>query len=139
MALAANKQRVYEEVDSREQDLPVVADDIVYEGAGCADDAGACAPLTANKPFAGFALRKCDNDGGAAGAKNVRVRTRGHIVADVVGVVDGDDVGETVYMTDDDTFTLDSAGNAVDIGKVARHIDGTKCVVAFEADAERSL
>lgn len=139
--LAANKQRTYEETGyEAHEDREVIADDIVYEGAATSDDAaGRIKPLVTNTVFAGFALRKADNAGGAAGAERVRLRTKGHIVLDVATVASVADENEVVYATDDDTFTLSAAGNAVAIGKISRWILGTRCVVAFEAAAERSI
>jgi hypothetical protein len=68
----------------------------------------------------------------------VLVKQRGEIVLSVTGVASADDVGQTVYASDDDTFTLTSTSNS-SIGKVARWISGTTCVVYFEAVPVRSL
>jgi hypothetical protein len=135
--LAADKSRAYELGDI--QELPVVATDIIYEGAAVGDNAsGYARPLVAADPFLGFAESKVDNSAGAAGDKNVRVRVRGQIVLSVTGVTGVGDVGETVYASDDDTFTLTSTSNTA-IGKVARYISGTAVVVAFEALPHRSI
>lgn len=135
--LANDKARAFELGDI--QELPMIASDIIYEGAAVGDNAsGLARPLVAADPFLGFAERTVDNSTGAASAKSVRVRTRGQVVLPVVGAASAADVSETVYASDDDTFTL-TAGTNTPIGKVARWVSGTTCVVAFEALYARSL
>lgn len=120
-------------------EIPVIAADIIYEGAAVGDNgSGYARPLAAADPFLGFAESTVDNSAGAAGDKRVRVRERGKVVLAVVGASGVGDVGEVVYASDDDTFTLTSSGNTP-IGKVARHISGTTCLVYFEALPVRSI
>lgn len=138
--LAADKARTFSlrTYDSTNE-LPVIASDIIYEGAAVGDNgSGLARPLVAADPFLGFAQRKCDNSAGAASAKNVVVRTRGCVVLAVAGVASAADVSETVYASDDDTFTLTADSNTA-IGKVSRWISGTSCEVEFEALPARSL
>lgn len=135
--LAADKARNFELGDI--QELPMIANDIIYEGAAVGDNgSGLARPLVAADPFLGFAERTADNSAGAASAKNVRVRTRGQVQLAVVGASSAADVSETVYASDDDTFTLTSTSNTA-IGKVSRWVTGTTCIVAFEALPFRSL
>jgi hypothetical protein len=135
--LAANKPRAYEIGDT--QMLPMIAADIIYEGAAVGDNAsGLARPLVAADPFMGFAKRTADNATGAASAVRVEVKVRGEIVLPVVGAASAADVGEPVYASDDDTFTLTASGNSA-IGKVARWVSGTTCVVYFEAVSHRSI
>jgi predicted lipid-binding transport protein (Tim44 family) len=135
--LAANKPRTAPLADLN--DLPMIAADIIYEGAAVGDNgAGLARPLVAQDPFLGFAESKADNSAGAASAINVRVRSRGYVEIPVVGAASADDQGATVYASDDDTFTLTSTSNT-SIGKVVRWVSGTTCVVYFEAVALRSL
>jgi len=135
--LAADKARAFELGDI--QELPMIAADIIYEGAAVGDNgSGLARPLVATDPFLGFAERTVDNSAGAASAKNVRVRTRGQVQISVVGASSAADVSETVYASDDDTFTLTSTSNTA-IGKVSRWVSGTTCIVAFEALPFRSL
>lgn len=137
--LAADKVRPFELTGTPDlNDLPVVATDIIYEGAAVGDSSGLARPLVALDAFLGFAERQCDNSAGAASAKNVRVRSRGFVQLPVTGAASADDVGATVYASDDDTFTLTSTGNS-SIGKVHRWVSGTTCIVYFEAAALRSL
>lgn len=135
--LAKDKPRAFGVGDFNE--LPVIASDIIYEGAAVGDNgSGLARPLVAADPFLGFAKEQCDNSQGAASARNVKVFERGKIELDVTGVASADDVGETVYASDDDTFTLTAGSNSA-IGKVARWVLGTRCVVYFEGVQVRSL
>ena len=120
-------------------DLPVIAADIIYEGAAVGENgSGYFRPLVAADPFAGFAERTVDNSAGAAGALNVRVKPRGRVILPVVGVTAVTDEGATVYASDDDTFTLTSTSNSA-IGKITRYISGTTVEVYYEASSFRSL
>jgi hypothetical protein len=135
--LARNTPRAYESGDV--QELPMVATDIIYEGAAVGDDGnGLARPLVAADPFLGFAIRQADNAAGAASAVKVAVKVRGQVQLTVTGASSAADVGETVYASDDATFTL-TAGSNTAIGKVARWVTSTTCVVAFEALGFRSL
>ncbi|MCX5712120.1 MAG: cytoplasmic protein [Candidatus Omnitrophica bacterium] len=137
--LAKNAVRDYELGDNN--DLPVIAGDIIYEGAAVGENgSGYFRPLAAGDPFAGFAVRKADNSavGAAAGDVNVNVLQKGKIELNVVGVTAVTDEGSTVYASDDNVFTLSSTSNSA-IGKIVRYISGTKCIVAFEAASVRSI
>lgn len=137
--LSDNKVREYQGQIEDFNNLPVVNADIIYEGAVVGDNgSGYARPLVAADPFMGFAQRKADNSAGAAGAINVKVLQKGYIVLTVTGVTGVGDEHETVYATDDDTFTLTASG-ASSIGKVARHISSTKCLVYFESVSRRSI
>lgn len=120
-------------------DVPSVASDISYVGSAIGENgSGYGRPLQAADPFLGFCSAQCDNSAGSAGAKNIRVRRKGTVKASVTGVTGVGDIGATVYMSDDDTFTLASTGNTP-IGKVSRFISGTTVMVAFEAVDLRSV
>jgi hypothetical protein len=138
--LAVNTPRTYESQEPPSfNDIPMVASDIIYEGAAVGDNgSGIARPLVTTDPFLGFADRKCDNSAGAASDKAVRVRQRGCIVLDVTGVSSAAQEHDTVYATDDNTFTLTASGASA-IGKVKRWISSTKCVVYFEALSVRSV
>jgi len=57
--LAYDQPRAYEGADFKTNDFPVVAADIIYEGAAVGDNAsGYARPLVAADPFWGFATRK---------------------------------------------------------------------------------
>lgn len=116
-------------------EIPMVASDIIYEGSAVGDNAsGYARPLVAADPFLGFAEQQVDNSAGVAGAKNIRVRERGKVVAACTGVTGVGDVGTLVYMSDDDTFTLTSASNTL-VGKITRFVSGTTVVIAYKSSA----
>lgn len=131
--LSAESVRDYELGDIGE--LPVIASDIIYEGAAVGDNgAGGARPLVAADPFLGFAESTVDNSVGALGDKNVRVREKGKVVLSVTGITGIGDVGTLVYASDDDTFTNVLTANSL-IGSVVRYISGTVVVVAFKSSA----
>lgn len=131
--LAANSPRAYEL--GERNFLPVIASDIIYEGAavGIVSGTGHARPLNAADVFGGFAVAKADNSTGAAAAINVEVVECGEIELAVSGAVITD-VGQPVYATDDDTFVFNPAG-AVFIGFVKRFVSSGVVVVEFDADA----
>lgn len=129
--LAANKPRAYE-LGERNH-FPVIAKDIIYEGAavGIVAATGHAQPLTSADKFGGFAVAKADNSAGAAAAINVEVVKKGEIELAVTGAVITD-VGNPVYATDDDTFTLSPVGG-VFVGFVKRFVSSAVAVVEFNA------
>lgn len=128
--LATDTPRSYELGDINE--LPVIATDIIYEGAAVGDNgSGYARPLTSGDPFRGFAEQRADNSSGAAGDINVRVKRKGLVQLTVTSVAITD-VGRPVYATDDNTFAL--AGIGTRIGYVERYVDTNTAVVAFDAD-----
>jgi predicted RecA/RadA family phage recombinase len=140
--LAANKSRAYDLNPMEYGELPVIASDIIYEGAAVGESVstGTARPLVAADTFLGFAAENVDNSTGAAAAKNVKLITTGAVWLTVTNGDNINDVGDTVYASDDDTFTLASTGNTA-IGKVIRY-DATrtnKVLVRFEAAAVRSI
>jgi predicted RecA/RadA family phage recombinase len=128
--LAANDVRSYEQGDMN--DLPVIASDIIYEGAAVGDNGtNAHRPLVAGDRFAGFAVQKADNAAGAAGAITVWVRTKGRIQLPISSF-DVTDVGKPVFASDDDTFTLTQGANS-HIGKAVRFVATGSTIVEFDA------
>lgn len=129
--LAVNKPRSYE--GGSRNEFPVVATDIVYEGAavGLVDASGHARPLTSVDKFVGFAEAKADNASGAAAAINVRVIEDGKIELAVTGAVITD-VGQPVYASDDDTFSFNPADGQF-VGYVHRYVSSGVVVVAFDA------
>jgi hypothetical protein len=133
--LAVNKPRAYEL--GERYHLPVIASDIIYEGAavGVVPGTGHAQPLTSADQFGGFAVAKADNTAGAAAAINVEVVKAGEIELAVSGAVITD-VGQPVYATDDDTFVFNPAGG-VFIGFVKRFVSAGYAVVEFDAGVMR--
>jgi hypothetical protein len=129
--LAADSVRSYETGDINS--LPVIASDIIYEGAAVGDNAsGYARPLVAGDPFRGFALRKVDNSAGAAGDKRVEVRTKGFAQLSITSLAITD-VGKDVFASDDDAFTLTQSTNTR-IGYVHRWVSTGVGVIAFDAN-----
>lgn len=135
--LAAEAPRTYAVGDH--DDYPVIASDIIYQGAAVGEnDAGYAQPLVATKAFLGFAEETVDNSAGAAGAKSVRVRTRGVIRLTVAGAtaITAND-RPAVYALDDNSFTL-TATSASLVGYVRRWLASTDCLVEFDALAVKA-
>ena len=130
-ALSADRQVQFESGDM--QDLPVLANTVIYAGAFVGDNgSGLMRGLVAGDPFRGIAIGKSGATVSASGDYDVRVLEVGKIVHAVTGVADEDDVGEIVYASDDQTLTLTSTSNTA-IGRVVRHISSTTCCVRFQA------
>lgn len=140
--LATDSPRVFElnGGDPHFNEVPIIANDIVYAGSAVGESSsdGTARPLVAGDTFLGFCIEKCDNTGGAASAKLVKLRDRGVVKLAVTSVASTADVGATVYASDDNVFTLASTSNTA-IGKIVRWITGTTCMVAFEAAYQRSI
>lgn len=128
--LAANTPRDYQLGDF--EDYPVIADDIIYEGAAVGDNgSGYARPLEAGDPFLGFCAQKADNAGGSAGDVRVRTRAKGKIKL-AIGSLAITDVGKDVYASDDNTFTLTKSTNTR-IGHVSQFVSSGVGIVSFES------
>lgn len=129
--LARDKARPFELGDTAQ--LPIVADDIVHEGAAVGFDptTALARPLQAGDVFAGFAARRADNTGGAAGAVKVPTRHEGKIQLPIISLA-ASNVGDLVYASDDDTFTLEASGNSL-VGRVDRFVGTGVGVVSYSA------
>lgn len=132
--LAVDKPRV-EELGAQ-NDIPVIASDIIYEGAavGVVKGTGHARPLAAGDKFAGFAISQCDNSLGAAAAKNVKVLSKGKMKLSVTGAVITD-FGLPVYASDDDTFSFVPTG--VFVGFVSRFVSAGVVIVDVDAIGHR--
>lgn len=129
--LAVDAVRDYQLGDMEE--YPVIATDIIYEGAAVGENgSGYARPLVAADPFLGFATMKVDNSAGAAGDKLVHVKTHGRIKLDISGLAITANDRPAVYASDDNAFTLTSASNSK-IGWVSRWISTGVAIVEFEA------
>ena len=129
--LAVNKPRPYEIGERNE--FPVIAADIIYEGAavGLVAGTGYARPLAAGDTFGGFAEAMANNASSAAGSINVRVIEDGKVQLAVTGAVITD-VGQPVYATDDDTFSFNPVGG-VFIGYASRFVSAGIVIVDFDA------
>lgn len=131
-ALTKDIQNTYEIGDINE--FPVVSAGTIYLGSavGQPSGVGTARALVATDKFVGFAIDSVVNP--ASGSKTVRVKTSGMIVATVATLASTTAPGTSVYMADDNTFTLVSTSNSL-VGKVHRVLPGgTKAVVRFDAD-----
>ena len=138
--LSANLKRRFEfEPLPIFNDVPMVGTDTIFEGAAVGESSslGLARPLVAADSFMGFAVEKAIN-AGAASAQSVRISERGRVKLSVTGVTSEADHRATVYADDDNAFTLTNSSNST-IGKVARWISGTTCIVAYESVAQRSI
>ena len=129
--LTADRIRDYELGTINE--YPVIAGDVIYEGAAVGDNgSGYARPLEGGDPFRGFAERCADNKDGVAGDARVRVREAGKVVLSIDSLA-LTDVGKDVYASDDDTFTL-TRGSNTRIGYVCRYVSPGVGIVAFSAN-----
>ena len=129
--LIKNEARTYQVADR--EDYPVVADDIIYEGAAVGENgSGYSRPLVAGDTFQGFAVSKVDNSGGAAGAKLVNVKASGRVVLPIAGVDVTSNARAAVYASDDNTFTLTATANSL-IGYVSHFVSTGFAVVEFDS------
>lgn len=129
--LAANVVRDYGVGDMLE--YPVIASDIIYQGAAVGENAsGYARPLAAADPFLGFAEEKVDNSAGSAGDLNVRVKSKGYIKLAITDLAITSNDRAAVYASDDNTFTLTAASNSL-IGHVAQWLETGYAIVEFDA------
>lgn len=114
-------------------EVPVIASDIIYEGAavGVVAASGHARPLQAADAFAGFCEEKADNSAGSAADINVRTIESGKAKLTVSGATITDK-GQPVYATDDNAFTMSPVGG-VFIGYVHRFVSDGVVIVAFDA------
>jgi hypothetical protein len=137
MALSADAVREYRNL-SPIIDIPAVATDILYRGAALEDTSGTADVVSGTGTFLGFSAAKVDNSSGAASAVDVPVYVEGEVYLSVAGVTSTDDIGSTVYATDDTTFTLTASG-ATAIGKIVQWVTSTYCWVKFQGAAQRAI
>lgn len=140
MAMTKSLPRTYRgAVTIADLDEPVVASDIIYEGAALTDagGAGVVGPCVGTEAFRGFAMAERDNSAGAAAALKVPVRRRGEVLLTIASLAQTD-IGVTIYASDDGTFTK-TAGSNCAIGVLTEVVSSTQGWVAFEAAQARSL
>ena len=129
--LAANTVRTFGVGDFLA--YPVIAADIIFEGAAVGENAsGYARPLAAGDPFLGFAVEKVDNSSGAAGALNVRVKSKGYVKLPLTSIAITSNDRVAVYASDDNAFTLTKGSNSL-IGYVAQWVATGYAIVEFDA------
>jgi hypothetical protein len=132
MALSADTPRVYELGDINK--LPVLASATIYEGSAVGLSSGYARALVAGDAFMGFARRGVVEETAANGGADVEVVTKGLLQATITSVA-VTDVGSSVYMSADGTFTLTKGSNSW-IGLVYRYVASNTCIVAFIASGQ---
>ena len=140
MALSSDQARKYGGTLKRSYQ-PLQASVVVYVGACLSRDAGGeIGPAASGEAFGGFAIESVTASS-TAGGTSIEVYSKGEIELVITGLDDNNDIGDTVYASDDNTFTLTAGTTNVAIGKVKDIVNLTdnKAVVAFEADTERSI
>lgn len=134
--LPADKARQY--LPGDQEDYPVIASDIIYEGAAVGENAsGYARPLEAGDVFLGFAVETADNAAGSAGDIRVRCRTKGRIRLPVASLAITANDRPAVYASDDDTFTLTATSNSL-IGYVSKFVSSGLGDVEFDAALVRA-
>lgn len=128
--LSVNQPRTYEYGEINQ--FPVIASDIIFEGSAVGENgSGYARPLVAGDPFLGFAVEKVDNSAGGAGAKKVTVRKSGDVLLPISGAAITLNDQQSVYASDDNTFTL-TAGSNTKIGNVSRWVSTGWAMVHFD-------
>lgn len=114
--------------------IGIIASDIVYEGAMVGENySGYGRPLVAGDLFLGHSLVQVDNSDGAAGDKEIRLRTGRYRGKCTISGVLITDVGKQVYASDDDTYTLSGTGNSR-VGVVIRYDSSNTAIVEFQTN-----
>ncbi len=114
-----------------ENSIPIIADDIVFEGAMVGDNAaGYGRPLEAGDKFVGHSIKKVNNTGGSAGDKNIQLLAgRYRLTVALVGVIT--DVGQPVYASDDAVITFAAGDGNSYVGVISRYVSATQMEVEF--------
>lgn len=126
MALSAKRQ--VNEKEGVLQEHPVVASDIIYQGALCKiNAAGYLAPCAAEAGsiFAGVAELGIDNSAGIAGAVKAVVKSEGVFRLPCSGLTIAN-VGDVVYATDDEIVTVTEVANTQIVGRIVQFISATE-------------
>jgi len=135
MALSADTNLVFAE---GENSIPAGAGVEVFKGSMISVSAdssigvGYGNPLEAGEVFAGHAMEGCDNTDGAAGDLDITLRDGApYRLVVTISDVNQENVGATVYASDDATCTL-TAGSNSRVGIVLRVTDTDEAEVLFE-------
>jgi hypothetical protein len=128
--LAANEPNI--RVLGNMNDIPMIAADIIYEGAMVGDNgAGYARPLVAGDEFLGHCMETINNSAGAAGDKTVKVwgGNRYRMSVALVGVIT--DYAQPVYASDDGTVTFSAGTGNTYVGVITRYQSATRMEVEF--------
>ncbi len=107
--------------------IPVAANTIIYAGTIVVLNAGVAQPGTTalNLVAVGRAEAQANNQGGAAGAINVRVRRGTFLFANCAGadLIAEANIGEPCYIVDDNTVALTNGTNTRSVAGTIFEID----------------
>lgn len=114
-----------------EDSIPIIADDIVFEGAIVGDNgSGYGRPLVAGDVFVGHSIKKVNNTGGSASDKDIQLLSgRYRLVVPLVGVIT--DVHQPVYASDDAVYTFAKGTVNSYVGVITRYVTATTMEVEF--------
>jgi hypothetical protein len=116
--------------------IPVASGETIYAGGFvCVNADGYALPGadTSNLIFVGVAREYVDNSGGSDGDENVTVRRRGVFKATMGNSVTQANVGDSVFLSDDQTLDLTAdVSNNIYAGIIAGYIDSTHVWVDIE-------
>lgn len=134
-ALTEDKEAKFK--DGVEIPAPVKADTKIFGGGFvCVDANGLAVPGadTAGLIFFGVAMGRADNAGGAAGDKTVVCRRRGLVKTKITSTVTQANVGDSVYLVDDQTVDLAAqTTNDILCGKIVEFIAANWVWIDIEA------
>lgn len=111
-----------------ELDFAVKGGGRVFAGAMVAvDGTGYAVPAgnTAGHKVVGVAMEHVDNGAGSDGAAHVRVRTEGVFEFGATSISQAN-VGQTMYVVDDQTFDDVNPGQGITCGRLVKYISATK-------------
>ena len=138
-ALSADRNTISKE--GQLQSYPAGVD-IFYKGAMvCINAAGFVVPAADTAGYSsviGVADEQVDNSSGSAGDLNVRVRTNRRYLFVATGTLVQGNVGETMYVVDDQTFNADQQVNAIVAGVLTEFVSTTAGYVSIEMPAGSS-
>lgn len=133
MALTRDEPVPHNEGDFN--DLPVAATTLVFEGSVVSVSAAGFASNYSGTDtiFGGISVKRADNSAGANGDKRVRVR-RGifYVTVTLSGAAQAN-VGDSLFASDDNTFTLASTGNLL-VGTISDLVGTDKVRVKMETN-----
>ncbi len=109
----------------------VAAGEKIFKGSivGCTTT-GFARPYQAGDTLMGIALEQADNTNGVDGENTIDVKGCGKVSLEIDGISQ-DSIGSAVYVSDDNTFSLDESGGAY-LGKVIRIEEPGVAIVAFD-------
>lgn len=116
--------------------VPAAADAVGYKGSmisisETSGEEGYGQALVAGEVFAGHCLDDFDNTDGDDGDIDIQVRAGKYRLKVTITDVAVTNVGDTVYASDDGTYTLTEGSNS-QVGKVTRYVGSNTAEVEFE-------